>query len=106
MSISKLREEYLSLTNQRLLQLAREQHLPVRFNHCFQRIILDTLFQDCWYNHLQRNNRIPAYQQLTEDQLTGAIAIANQMIDNPPIVSKLNQRSLLFRGKLPNNAKL
>ncbi|MGB3588592.1 MAG: hypothetical protein WBA23_18740 [Tunicatimonas sp.] len=100
MSIRKLRKEYLTLTNQQLPQLAKEQRLPVRFNHCFQRIILDTLFQDCWYNHLSRKGRTPAYQQLNEDQLAQAIILAEQMIKNPQTIKELNRRSLQYRGKL------
>jgi len=103
--IIELRQEYLDLTNRILPKKAKEQHLAIRFNHCFQRIILDTLFQGCWYNHLNRSSRIPAYQQLNEDQLSRAIAIADQMIEDPQIVEELNRRSLQYRGKLSITVK-
>ncbi len=90
----------MHLTNEAMPGVAKEQHWPVRFNHCFQRIILDALFEDCWYNHLNRSSRTPAYRQLTEDQLTYAIAIGEEMISSPEVVKRLNRQSLIYRGKL------
>ena len=94
-------QQYLHLTNQVMPEVAREQYWPVRLNHCFQRIILDILFQDCWYHHLNRTSRIPAYRQLTNNQLAQALTIARQMIDSPAIVRQLNQQSLAYRNKRP-----
>ena len=93
-------QQYKHLTNQVMPEVARQQHWPVRLNHCFQRIILDTLFQDCWYNHLDRANRTPAYRQLSEQQLEDALAIAQRMLDSPETVRQLNRESLRYRGKL------
>jgi len=83
-------------------QVAREQNWPVRYNHCFQRIILDTLFADCWYNHLDRASRVPAYKQLTSPELQRAMRIAQQMIHSPATVKELNGNSLAYRNKLVN----
>lgn len=52
-----LLEEYKHLTNDVLPAEARKHtgtatRWPIRLNHCFQRIILDNLFQDVWYPHL------------------------------------------------------
>jgi len=44
---------------------------PVRFNHCFNRIIPDWIFSNCWYNHLSRKQT--AISQLNEEQLQSAI---------------------------------
>ena len=71
--------------------------MPVRFNHCFARIVLDNLFEDCWYNQLSRKQ--PAYKQLNETQLKQAIAIAQSMINRPEIARELNNNSLQWRGK-------
>ena len=40
---------------------------PVRFNHCFNRIVLDWLFQNVWYHHLNRSKS--AVSQLNDQQL-------------------------------------
>lgn len=95
----QLRHQYLELTNQVLPNLATSRHFPVRYNHCFQRIILDNLFGCCWYEVLERG-REPAYQQLTEAQLEQAIALANCIIEEPDsYLQSLNQNSLHWRGK-------
>lgn len=97
--LSQLRNQYLDLTNRVLPELAAARNFPVRFNHCFQRIILDNLFGRCWYEVLART-REPAYKQLTEEQLEQAIALANNLIDQPDsYLPQLNQNSLNWRGK-------
>ena len=47
--------EFKTMINQ---TLPATYQSPVRFNHCFARIILDWLFQDVWYNHLDKNKTI------------------------------------------------
>lgn len=97
--LTQLRSQYLELTNHVLPELAASRNFPVRHNHCFQRIILDNLFDCCWYEVLERK-QAPAYQQLTEDQLEQAIAIANRIISQPDsYLQQLNQNSLNWRGK-------
>ncbi len=97
--LNQLRSQYLELTNQVLPELARDRNFPVRYNHCFQRIILDNLFGQCWYEVLERK-RIPAYQQLTEAQLETAIALANRIIAQPDsYLQQLNQNSLNWRDR-------
>ena len=102
MKKNELQQQYLHLTNEVMPNVAKEQHWPVQFNHCFQRIILDALFEDCWYHHLDRNSRIPAYRQLTEAQLAQSITIGERMIASPEEVKQLNRQSLAHRGKLFN----
>ena len=99
MMMQELQQQYIYLTNQVMPDVARQQHWPVHHNHCFQRIILDTLFQDCWYHHLDRTSRTPAYRRLTRDQLTQALAIAQRMISSLDEVEQLNRQSLQYRGK-------
>ena len=93
----RLRVRYLALINHQLPEKAKHVSLPVRFNHCFARIVLDNLFEDCWYNHLSRKQ--PAYKQLNETQLEKAIALAESMLEHPERVSGLNDNSLSWRGK-------
>ena len=100
MSLEQLRAKYLKLINQDLPALAKKRDFPVRFNHCFARIILDNLFERCWYEALDRK-RGAAYKQLSETELEKAVAIAESIIDNPDsYVRQLNQNSLRWRNKL------
>lgn len=98
--LSQLRHKYLELTNQVLPKQARLRRFPVRYNHCFQRIILDNLFGRCWYEVLKQNAQ-PAYKQLTEEQLETAISIAESIAAQPDnYIIQLNQNSLRWRRKL------
>jgi hypothetical protein len=94
----QLRNQYLELTNQVLPQLASQRNFSVRYNHCFQRIILDNLFGRCWYEVLDRKQG-PACKQLTEAQLEAAIALAERIIAEPDAyLHQLNQNSLRWRN--------
>jgi hypothetical protein len=102
MNLDQLRNRYLQLTNQMLPALANTRQFPVRFNHCFQRIVLDNLLGCCWYEVLDRGKE-PAYKQLSEEQLEGAIALAESIISQPDeYLQHLNQNSLEWRGKIKN----
>ncbi|RYY05581.1 MAG: hypothetical protein EOP43_08235 [Sphingobacteriaceae bacterium] len=68
---------------------------PVRFNHCFNRIILDWLFQDAWYNHL--NNSKTAISQLDPIQLQKMIERMEQWLQNPDLLFEDNRKSLTWR---------
>lgn len=96
-SLAQLREEYLSLINKQLPTQAKQGGFPVRFNHCFARIVLDNLFENCWYQHLSRQEA--AYKQLSEAQLKAAIALAQSMLNSPETAQILNQNSLRWRKK-------
>jgi len=98
--LTQLQNRYLELTNKVLPQIAKERQFPVKFNHCFGRIILDNLFGCCWYEVLERK-QAAAYKQLTEEQLSRAIALAEAMIAQPnEYIAQLNHNSLRWRGKL------
>lgn len=97
--LTQLRNQYLELTNHILPNLAASRNFPVRYNHCFGRIILDNLFGRCWYEVLERR-REPAYKQLTAAQLEQAIALANNIITQPDsYLQQLNHNSLNWRKK-------
>ena len=96
-AIAPLKSQYLDLINHQLPKKAKQTPMPVRFNHCFARIVLDNLFEGCWYDYLSRKQ--PAYKQLDEAQLKRAIALAQSMLDNPSIAKQLNQNSLRWRRK-------
>ena len=91
-----LRAEYRELTAERLPAQATPAW-PVQADHCFQRIVLDTLFGDVWYDHVPGR---PAVESLTADQLREAVAIAESMLADPDRVAELNRRSLRYRDEL------
>ncbi len=98
--LTQLQNRYLELINKVLPQIAKKRQFPVKFNHCFGRIILDNLFGCCWYEVLERKQG-SAYKQLTEEQLSKAIALAEAMIAQPnEYIVQLNYNSLRWRGKL------
>ena len=68
---------------------------PVRYNHCFNRIILDWLFQDAWYRHL--NSSKTAISQLDTIQLQQMVERMEQWLQNPDLLFEDNQRSLTWR---------
>ena len=94
--ISTLREEYLQKVTEELPAKAQTNDgWPITDDHCFARVVLDTLFEDEWSHHI---NRSPAYKQLSEDQLRAAITIADRMLtEGRPAVEELNERSLRWR---------
>lgn len=70
---------------------------PVRHNHCFNRIVLDWLFQDVWYHHLDKSKT--AVSQLNIVQLQHLNARMEQWLQNPHLLFSDNQQSLTWRNK-------
>ena len=93
----KLVGVYMHLTKEVLPFLARsnERDWPVRENHCFQRIVLDTICGGVWYEYLDR----PAYKHLTNDQAQRAIKLCQAIEEGHADLQQLNQQSLIWRGK-------
>jgi hypothetical protein len=89
-----LRERYLRLTEDELPARATEAW-PVQVDHCFQRIFLDILYGDVWYEHVKGRS---AVRQLTADELPRATAIAESMRSDPARVRELNDRTLGYRS--------
>ena len=88
---------YLHLTKEVLPTLARNnrRNWPVSEDHCFQRIILDHVCGGVWYEYLDR----PAYKNLTKDQVQRAVKLCEDIADGHKDLQKLNQQSLIWRGK-------
>jgi hypothetical protein len=95
--LNELRARYLELINDILPSIATARGFPITSNHCFGRVVLDNLFQDCWYKYLTVG-RVAAYKQLDLAGLQQAVNIAQSLVDLPisHIVS-LNDRSLQWR---------
>ena len=70
---------------------------PVRFNHCFNRVILDWLFNDCWYNHLSKKKT--AISQLNAQQLQAAIERMQEWLQNHELLVEDNITSLQYRKR-------
>ena len=88
---------YMYLTKEVLPSMARSDHTdwPVSDDHCFQRIVLDTICSGVWYEHLDR----PAYKHLTNDQAKHAVELCQNIADGQADLKQLNQQSLIWRGK-------
>lgn len=92
-----LRQRYLALTREELPKAAAAGNWVVRFDHCFMRILLDHLFGDAWPNHIAKR---PAYRQLSDEQLTTAIALGESILERGDgYLRALNRDSLRWRGK-------
>ncbi len=93
--ISDLRAEYDRKIHHQLPEQARDGW-PIRRDHCFGRVVLDNLFTDVWYSHVDGR---PAYEHLTPAELRDAIEIADRMLDGgQPVVAELNETSLRWRA--------
>lgn len=90
-------DTYMHLTKEVLPQLALsyERHWPVCEDHCFQRIVLDTICGGAWYDHLSR----PAYKHLTNDQAQRAVRLCQDIVEGRTDLDQLNQQSLAWRKK-------
>ena len=88
---------YMHLTKEVLPSMARSDRTnwPVSEDHCFQRIVLDHVCGGVWYEYLDR----PAYKNLTKDQAKRAVKLCEDIADGHKDLQKLNQQSLIWRGK-------
>ena len=93
-------DTYMHLTKEVLPSLARSdrKNWPVSEDHCFQRIVLDTICGGVWYEHLDR----PAYKHLTNNQAQRAVGLCRDIADGRVDLKQLNQQSLIWRGKWPS----
>jgi len=96
---SQLRAEYDRKVNEKLPEKAqRSEDWPIHLDHCFGRVVLDNLFEDEWYSHVDGR---PAYTHLSQGELQQAIEIADRMLERGrPAVEELNQNSLRWRDTL------
>ena len=81
-----------------LLAGSDEHNWPIREDHCFQRIVLDTICGGVWYDYLSR----PAYKHLTNDQAQRAVDLCQSIVSGKVDLHELNQQSLAWRGKSKN----
>lgn len=90
-----LEARWLHLTREVMPGLAAARGWPVRYDHCFQRILLDNACGDRWYDHVPRR---PAYRHADEAILARAVALADGVIAAEIDLAALNARSLCWRS--------
>ena len=95
--LAALRADLLRLANEAFPAVAKTGDYPVRFNHCFLRIVYDNLLGARWQEVLPKGRA--AYKQLSAEQLARAIELGEAVVADPAYCRTLNERSLRWRGK-------
>lgn len=97
-NLTELRATYERRVFEQLPRRAREAgDWPIDEDHCFARVVLDALFEDVWYDHVDGR---PAVDHLSAEQLRDAIAIAERLLaEGRPAVTALNDDSLAWRDE-------
>lgn len=86
-------EEWFELTRRVLPAMAEAQFWPIRFGHCFMRVLLDNAFGGVWHRFIKR----PAIRHISPDRLDQAIALGRAVRRAPALLPELNRRSLGWR---------
>ncbi|WP_420933526.1 hypothetical protein ACOJR9_13880 [Alteromonas sp. A081] len=68
---------------------------PIHNDHCFQRVVLDTICQAPWYDVIPS----PAYKNLSLEQARAAKALCKKIANNQVCLTTLNNRSKAWRNK-------
>lgn len=97
MNTQALIDQYLIMTKEVMPKMASEpiNNWPVKHDHCFQRIVLDSICEGVWYESIDR----PAYRHLNHTQAKLAVKLCNEIITGQVDLSTLNTQSLTWRGK-------
>jgi hypothetical protein len=80
-------------------QLAVKHNWPIRFDHCFRRVIYDQCFGGKWDKYIKP----PAYKNMTDNQLESCITICLSIVDEPSLMTEFNTQSLLWRSHDKSN---
>ncbi len=70
---------------------------PIRRDHCFGRVILDTVCGAPWRQVVTA----PAWRHLTQAQLEAAVALADAILGDAADLPALNRASLALRRAAP-----
>ena len=93
---AELEARWLALTRQAMPDAAAANGWPVRFDHCFQRILLDNAAGGVWYDAIPGR---PAYAHAPVAVLREAIALGEAALAGDADLAVLNRHSLDWRGK-------
>ena len=91
-----LERRWLDLTRREMPAAAAGRGWPVRFDHCFQRILLDNAVGGRWYDAIPRR---PAYRHAPDAVLARAVALGEAALGGEADLPALNRASLGWRGK-------
>lgn len=95
--LAALRAQWLSLMRERLPRAAASRpDWPIRLDHCFGRVILDTVCGRPWPEVVRR----PAWRNLDGRRLRAAVALGEAVLAGEADLRALNRRSLELRGKI------
>ena len=95
-----LLDRWNDLTRRVLPGMAAAEGWPIRLDHCFMRVCLDTAFGRPWHEVVRR----PAVRHMTEAELARAVAVAERIAAAPSLLPALNAESLRLRGKARRRA--
>jgi hypothetical protein len=98
--MSDLRNRWDQLWRTELPAYSKATNGPVKWDHCCARIILDNVFGGHWKDHILA----PANKHMTDDQLTRAIRLAEQVLSGEADLHALNRNSLQWRGHQQRSA--
>ena len=91
-----LRARWRDLVERELPGAARSRpDWPVRFDHCFARILLDCVHDRPWREVV----RPPAWRNAAPAKLARALSLGRDVLADRADLGELNQRSLRLRGK-------
>lgn len=90
-----LRRTWRDLVERRL-PAAHRPDWPVRFDHCFARILLDNAVGRPWREAIAP----PAWRNTPAPTLRRAVALGEAVLADRADLAALNRRSLELRGKL------
>ena len=93
-----LEERWLRLTRETMPALAAGRGWPVRYDHCFQRILLDAACEGVWYDRIAGR---PAYAHADDRTLERAVALGEACVAGREDLEALNRRSLAWRRERP-----
>ena len=94
-NVAELRARWRDLVERRLPE-ARRPGWPVRFDHCFARILLDTACGRPWREVVKP----PAWKNTPPETLARAVATGEAVLAGEADLGELNRESLRLRGKL------
>ncbi len=95
MTRKELEQRWFDLTRETMPFLAQDRDWPVRFDHCFQRILLDNASGAKWSETIPA----PAYRNAPTAILQQAISLGEAVVAGEQDLVRLNDRSLNWRGK-------
>ena len=90
-----LTRRWFALTRDLLPAAAAARAWPVRFDHCFQRILLDNAMGAAWRTRIAA----PAWRHASDADLARAIALGERALAGELDLAQLNRNSLRWRGK-------